>query len=140
MVLYFSSKSECWFFTQPFFIGPYCMYLWHIYDASTFSKTLWLCGAKYVGYMTHLFILTYVRHMHLSTWTQEYWGYKSFFFRKKLGHSQYKRICKQLILRNLCNRGNTYIHAIWSYKEWLYKEPGLRFWKKLKNQPWEFWT
>ena len=32
------------------------------------------------------------------------------------------------------------LHAIWSYKEQSYKEPALRFWKKIKNQPWEFWT
>ena len=35
---------------------------------------------------------------------------------------------------------STLIHAIWSYKEQSYKEPALRFWKKIKNQPWEFWT
>ena len=27
------------------------------------------------------------------------------------------------------------LHAIWSYKEQSYKEPALRFWKKIKNQP-----
>ena len=34
----------------------------------------------------------------------------------------------------------TFVHAIWSYKEGSYKEPALRFWKKIKNQQWEFWT
>ena len=28
-----------------------------------------------------------------------------------------------------------HLHAIWSYKEQSYKEPGLRFLKKIKNQP-----
>ena len=27
------------------------------------------------------------------------------------------------------------VHARWSYKEQSYKEPALRFWKKIKNQP-----
>ena len=33
------------------------------------------------------------------------------------------------------HKGLYTLHAIWSYKEQSYKEPALRFWKKIKNQP-----